>query len=167
MPRPSSLSELLTRLDSEFDALLGEVDRIDVAGLLAPGACGEWSVKDLLAHLDAWHDLFLTWEDAGRAGRAVSIPAPGFTWKQTPALNDVLWRRHRDDSLGEVLARLRASHARVRDVVAAYDEPDLFAKRRYPWTGSTSVGSYAVSATTSHYDWARKLIRRVRVDHER
>lgn len=167
MPRPTTLSELLTRIDTEFDALLAEVGRIDSAGLVAPGACGEWSVKDLLSHLDAWHDLLLTWEDAGRAGRTVSIPAPGFTWKQTPALNEALWRRHRDDSLDDVLARLRASHARVRDIVAAYDEQDLFAKRRYPWTGSTSVASYAVSATTSHYDWASKLIRRVRVDRDR
>lgn len=167
MPRPTSRSELLARIDSEFEALLAEVDRLHGADLLAPGACGEWSVKDLLAHLDAWHDLFLTWEDAGRAGRTVSIPAPGFTWKQTPALNDVLWRRHRDDSLGEVLARLRATHARVRDVVSAYDEQDLFTKGRFAWTGSTSVGSYAVSASTSHYDWARKLVRRFRADGER
>ena len=39
---------------------------------------------------------------------------------------------------------------------------ELFEKRRYRWTGSTSVGSYAVSATTSHYDWAMKHLRKSR-----
>lgn len=41
-----------------------------------------------------------------------------------------------------------------------YSEDDLFTKRRFAWTGSTSVGSYVISATTSHYDWTRTLIRR-------
>lgn len=45
-------------------------------------------------------------------------------------------------------------------MVAGYNDEDLFTKRRFPWTGSTSVGSFAVSATTSHYDWAAKLIRK-------
>jgi hypothetical protein len=48
---------------------------------------------------------------------------------------------------------------------AAYSEEDLVSKRRFAWTGSTSVGSYAVSATTSHYDWARTLIRRFARTH--
>ena len=87
------------------------------------------------------------------------MPAPGLTWSQTPALNEPLWRATRDDSWDEVTARLAASHARVRDVVASYDDEDLFTKKRYRWTGSTSVGSYAVSATTSHYDWARRQVR--------
>ncbi|MGO3678157.1 MAG: ClbS/DfsB family four-helix bundle protein, partial [Microbacteriaceae bacterium] len=29
----------------------------------------------------------------------------------------------------------------------------------FPWTGTTSLGSYCVSATSSHYDWAIKKIR--------
>jgi hypothetical protein len=49
--------------------------------------------------------------------------------------------------------------------VSAYSEEDLFSKRRFAWTASTSVGSYAVSATTSHYDWARTLIRRFARTH--
>jgi hypothetical protein len=47
----------------------------------------------------------------------------------------------------------------VRDLVATYDDAALFTKKHVGWTGSTSVGSYAVSATTSHDDWARRQIR--------
>jgi hypothetical protein len=47
----------------------------------------------------------------------------------------------------------------VRSEIAAYGDEQLFTKKYYAWTGSTSVGSYAVSATTSHYAWAHKLIR--------
>ena len=68
--------------------------------------------------------------------------------------------RHRDDRWDEVEASLRDSHAQVRVAIASYAAGDLFEKKRYRWTGSTSVGSYAVSATTSHYDWAMKHLRK-------
>jgi hypothetical protein len=158
--RPTTRTELLARIDSDFASLMLEVDRVPPDLRCDEGACGAWSVKDLLAHLDGWHELVLSWERAGRAGEPVAIPAPGLTWAQLPVLNDQIWQRTRADAWDEVRARLDASHAAIRAVVSDYSEDDLFTKRRFPWTGSTSVGSYAVSATTSHYDWARTLIRR-------
>ncbi len=160
MGRPTTRDELLARIDSDYDALLIQVSAVDPSDRERPGACQQSSVKDLLAHLDAWHELFLTWERIGRAGDRPEMPAVGFTWKQTPELNEQIWQRTHDDSWKDVRARLEVSHDRVRDVVATYSDESLFAKRRFAWTGSTSVGSYAVSATTSHYDWARNQIRR-------
>jgi hypothetical protein len=158
--RPATRSELLDRMDTEFDALLARVDQLDAAVRDAPGACDAWSIKDLMAHLDAWHELVLTWEQQGRAGGKPQMPAPGLSWAQLPELNDEIWQRTRHDPWPDVRERLVASHDRVRAMVAGYTDEDLFTKRRFPWTGSTSVGSYAVSATTSHYDWAAKLIRK-------
>lgn len=159
MSRPTTRAELLERISSDYQALRSVVETVPVNSRETPGACEQWSVKDLLAHLDAWHELFLTWEDSGRRGEAPEMPAPGMTWKQTPELNEAIWQRTRHDSWSDVTSRLDDSHARVLDVVDAYSDDDLFTKKRYPWTGSTSVGSYAVSATTSHYDWARKQVR--------
>jgi hypothetical protein len=162
MPRPTTRAQLLDRIDVEFDRLMAEVDRLPPKDRLTPGACGEWSVKDILAHLDAWHELLLEWEHAGSAGRAPAMPAPGFRWKDMPELNDAIWKRTRAAPLAEVTSRLRASHQRVRAIVEAYDDEGLFARGRQRWTGSTSVGSYAVSATSSHYAWAADLVRRFR-----
>ena len=97
-----------------------------------------------------------------RGGGRPELPAEGYSWKETPALNASIWERTRADPWDQIVDRLVVSHDQVRNAVAAYSEADLFAKRRYPWTGSTSVGSYSVSATTSHYDWATKLMRRFR-----
>ena len=52
-----------------------------------PGACEPWSVKDILAHLDAWHGMWLRWEHFGVRGEPTPMPAEGFTWAQTPDLN--------------------------------------------------------------------------------
>jgi hypothetical protein len=159
MPRPINRDELLAAMTREYERLLAEIDPIKHEDRLIPGACESWSIKDVLAHLDAWHEMFLLWEQAGVAGQTIEMPAPGYTWKDTPALNAAIYERTRDDGYEDVVVRLANSHRRVQAVVAAYADDDLSTKRRYKWTGSTSVLSYAVSATSSHYDWARKLIR--------
>ncbi len=150
-------------MEQNFQAMWQEVESIPADFRLAAGACEEWSVKDILAHLDAWHDMFLLWEREGSAGRKPDMPAPGFTWKDTPALNEAIWERTRYDGYDDVCNRLRSTYDEVRSIVESYDNEDLFTKRRYKWTGSTSVGSYAVSATSSHYDWARQLIRKYKM----
>ena len=159
MSRPTTRDDLVDRIDRDFEALWTSIHPISAGDRERAGACEAWSVKDLLAHLDAWHDLFLEWEAVGRDGGKAQMPAPGYSWKQTPELNEQIWRRTRDDAWDDVASRVATSHARVREVVAGYSDDDLFTKRRFAWTGSTSVGSYAISATTSHYDWARKQIR--------
>ena len=159
MGRPTTKDELLCAAHDEFAHLWAAVAAVPEPDRERPGACEAWSVKDLLAHLDAWHEMFLVWEAAGSAGDKPDMPAPGFTWKDTPALNEAIYRRTRDDSYGDVVARLGKSYQRVRRILGGYDPEDLATKQRFEWTGTTSVLSYAVSATSSHYEWARKLIR--------
>jgi hypothetical protein len=40
-----------------------------------------------------------------------------------------------------------------------YCKEELFTKKKYQWTGTTSLGAYLVSATSSHYDWGLKTIK--------
>ena len=162
MPRPATKRELLERMDGELAALMNEVEALTPEQFCRPGACAHWSVKDIIAHLDAWHELFLRWEEAGARGERPAMPAPGYTWQQTPALNAVIWERTKDDDGEDVKRQFAASYERIREVLSGYGTDDLFEKRRYAWTGSTSLGNYAVSATSSHYEWARKLITKYR-----
>lgn len=160
MGRPTSKDELLAAATHEFEKLWTAVNDVNEDDRMRPGACDGWSVKDLLAHLDAWHEMFLGWEAVGSTGGKPEIPAKGYKWAETPALNDAIYRRCSDHTWADVEARLRRSHSKVIDVIAFYSPDDLFAKKRYGWTGSTSVASYATSASSSHYAWASKLIRR-------
>jgi hypothetical protein len=160
MGRPSSKQELLAAAETEFERLWAAVDLVDRGDREQPGACETWSVKDLLAHLDEWHDMVLGWEAIGSDGGTPEMPAPGLRWAQTPALNQTIFERTQHDSWDDVANRFRRSYGRVQAVIESYSEEDLFTKKRFGWTGSTSVGSYFVSASSSHYAWASKLIRK-------
>ncbi len=79
---------------------------------------------------------------------------------ETPALNEAIYPRTINDAWGDVVARLRSTHAELRAVIEGYSDDDLFNKQRFAWTRSTSVGAYLVSASSSHYAWASELIRK-------
>ncbi|MDH4116611.1 MAG: ClbS/DfsB family four-helix bundle protein [Acidimicrobiia bacterium] len=142
-----------------MDNLVEALEAIPTSHRTVPGACDEWSVKDLLAHLDGWHRMLLRRHTAGRGGGRSELPAPGYTWAQTPDLNHALWEQHRHDGWDEISARFGSSAADVRSAIESYSDEELFAKKQFAWTGSTSVWSYAVSATSSHHAWASKLVR--------
>jgi hypothetical protein len=75
MGRPHTKGELLSAAREEFDRL--------------------WTVvaKDVLAHLDGWHELFLEREAAGSRGEKPPVPASGFDWAETPAFNEAIYQR--------------------------------------------------------------------------
>ncbi len=160
MARPTTKAELITAADTEFQRLWAAVDGVPIADRERAGACESWSVKDLLSHLHAWHEMTLQWEQVGSAGDHPAIPAEGYTFAETPALNEAIYQRTKDDAWDEVVARLQRTHAELLAVIDRYTDEDLFTKRRFAWTRSTSVGSYMTSATSSHYSWAAKLIRK-------
>jgi hypothetical protein len=125
--------------------------------------CGsqDKNARDLLMHLHAWHEMFLKWYDDCTAGKDAGFLPEGFNWKTTPELNQVLWQSYQSVSLAEAEKLVRASHAKIMKIVDQHTDQELFTKSYYPWTGSTSLGAYIVSATSSHYDWAAKLLKKM------
>lgn len=160
MPRPQTKQEIIAESRREFDALLETVQSVPPERRAQPGPTPEWSVKDLLAHLHAWHLMFLGWYQAGLRGEKPAVPAEGYNWKQLDALNAMLWQQSRDTDYETVLAQFKDSFAQVMAAVEERSEQDLFAPKVYPWTGSTTLAGYITPNTSSHYRWARELIRK-------
>lgn len=72
----------------------------------------------------------------------------------------MIYEKHRDRPLAEVLEQSRASHQEILGVVQELSDEELFTAGRYAWTKKNTMGTYFVSATSSHYLWARKEIRK-------
>lgn len=165
MARPTTKAELVAAADREFERLLDRLDGLPAA--LRDDATVTTGIddrsqnpRDVLAHLHAWHRMMLDWYEVGMAGGTPAMPADGYTWRETPALNEAIWVRSRDTSYDDALAQVRDSHALVRALVDDHTDDELFTKRHYAWTGSTSLGAYLVSALSSHYVWAQTTLRR-------
>jgi len=160
MPRPKTKTDLIKASQSNFNQLMALVEPLEKNIAALAGTCEHWSIKDLLAHLFAWHALFFTWYQEGMSGKKPQMPAPGYTWKSTPDLNAHIYSQHKDTPYEEIINNLYESHNKIMGIIGDHNDEELFTKKYYKWTGSTSLGAYLVSSTSSHYDWAIKLIKK-------
>ena len=164
MPRPKSKDELLELSQSNFKKLNDYVDNFskDEQQTEFPPGTMNRNIRDVLAHLHHWHLMMLDWYKVGMKGEKPDMPAKGYTWKTTPALNRWIWEKYSDTNLKDTRKMLNDSYEQLQAVIQAHNNDELFEKKRYKWTGTTSLGSYLVSATSSHYDWAYKLIKKAK-----
>ena len=86
------------------------------------------------------------------------LPEP-YNWKTYGEMNVAFWKKHQKTSLEEVTRLLEQSHREVLELIEVFSNDELFTKGVYKWTGGTSLGSYFVSNTSSHYDWALKKLK--------
>ena len=164
MPRPKSKPELLQLGQENFDKLNHFINNLDEEGQnkeFPPGTMNR-NIRDVLAHLHHWHLMMMDWYKVGMTGEKPEMPAKGYTWKTTPDLNRWIWEKYGDTDLAAVKKMLDQSFVDLRKIIESHSDEELFTKKKYKWTGSTSLGSYLVSATSSHYDWALKLIKKAR-----
>ena len=94
---------------------------------------GGWSVKDVLAHVAEWQMMNLNWYAAGLRGEKPAMPAPGFTLRELPRLNAMIYRKHHRRPLQAVLRDYRSYHERVVALIEAIPDTDLVTLGRYSW----------------------------------
>lgn len=118
------------------------------------------NVRDVLIHLYEWHQLMLKFIENNANGKS-NIPflPPEYSWKTYGVMNVMFWNRHQNTSLERAKAMLAESHEKVLALADKYSNEELFTKKYFSWTGTTDLGSYFVSTTSSHYDWAIKKIK--------
>lgn len=122
---------------------------------------GGWSVKDILGHLVEWQQMNLDWYAAGKRGEKPAMPAPGYTLRELPRLNQMIYRKHHGRPLRSVLEDYHSYHARILALIETLSEMDLVTLGRFSWTGpSWTLSDYLRASTAAHYLWARMRIRR-------
>ena len=86
------------------------------------------------------------------------LPEP-YNWKTYGDMNVEFWEKHQNTSLESIKEKLRKSHEEVIALAKSFKDEDLFTKGKYKWAGGTVLGSYFISTTSSHYDWAIKKLK--------
>ncbi len=117
------------------------------------------NLRDVLVHLYEWHRLLLDWVEANqKGGNRPFLPAP-YNWKTYGDMNRAFWEKHQDTTLEAAKGMLERSHREVMALAERLTERELFEKDVFPWVGGSVLGSYFVSNTASHYDWAIKKLK--------
>ena len=162
MPRPTNKTQLLIAMQKERDAL----EKL-IAGLtfeqreMTSIRIENWAFKDVLAHVTAWEQMVLGWYRAGLRGETPHLPAPGFNWRQIPALNEQIYQTHRTRPFPDIYQQFQNSYEEIKAVIEDVDETEMFTPEQYDWTNKNNMATYFISATSSHYVWAKKEIRKL------
>ncbi len=118
------------------------------------------NVKDVLIHLYEWHQLLINWITKNKAGDSAPFLPKPYTFKNIAEMNVKFWEKHKDTPYEQSVTMLKKSHNEVMEIIETFSNEELFTNKYFTWTGTTSVGSYCVSATSSHYDWAIKKLKK-------
>ena len=162
MARPATKQDLEFLAKENYQKLLSLIETLPERQReeAFPEGTMNRNIRDVIGHLYHWNLLFLSWYEVAMRGEKPKIPKEGYTFSDTPKLNREIWAECQKISLAEVLSKFEVTHNKVFQIIEKHTDEELFTKKKYHWTGSTSLGSYLVSATSSHYDWALKLIRK-------
>ena len=163
MARPTSKKDLLEVSEENFTKLFSLVDTFDEDAQVAEYIFDnnrDKNIRDILTHLHHWHLMVLEWYEVGMRGEKPDIPAKGYNWRTTPALNREIWKMYQETTFQESIVLLIGSHKEVTNIIKSHSNEELFEKKQYKWTGNNAMGAYFASSTSSHYDWAMKHLKR-------
>ena len=160
MPKPTTKQGLIETAQTERNALESLLATLTAEQLTQPNTVGDWSAKDVLAHLIEWEQMVIRWYQTGAKGKVPAVPSEEFNWAQLPQLNHAIYLKYRDVNLLEIQKQFKASYKKILKTIESIPEQELFTKGQYTWTRNNLLAAYFVSATSSHYRWARTEIRK-------
>ena len=163
MARPKSKDELLEAANLEFSNLWKLIDSMtkEEQTSIFLFEDRDKNLRDVLAHLYEWRIMLENWHRIGTIeGGIPQVPGEGYTWKTLPDLNMKIWEKYQDTPLSEAKKLLKESHLRIIDLIKSLTNEELFDKKVYKWTKTTTLGSYFVSGTSSHYTWGMNKIKK-------
>ena len=171
MVRPQTKENLMIAAKENFEKLNTLISKMSDKELTTPfdfskdekkkGA--HWkrdkNLRDVLIHLYEWHQLILNWVESNQKGEEKPfIPQP-YNWRTYGDMNVEFWKKHQNISLEDATRNLEKSHKDVLELAEKFTNEELFSRKIYKWVGGSTLGSYFVSTTSSHYDWAIKKLK--------
>jgi hypothetical protein len=144
-------AELVALVEAEQRHMAALLARLKPVHLNTPGITGQWSGKNLLAHITFWHRRLLHVALRERRGlRADRLMWPGEDWHAAlERINEQTYSLSLKQPLDVVLSHFRQTSREVSDLVRGLNDTDLARMRRLLTTGE-SLASLILNLAYDH-----------------
>ena len=151
---------LMNMIQSEYALFESLISPLSEAQLCAVPFEGEWSIKDIMAHIAVWEQLCTRWlVDCVRG----ITPHP--SERVDIQSNDRIYRENRDRPLSEVQELFHQAHQQFLHQVdllfQTLPEEDINASHRFAWTeswpGSSLIAVIADNSYEHYYDHTQQI----------
>ena len=122
-------SQLLKRLNQSWEDFQASYAGLSHSELLAPGVAGDWSVRDIIAHVTWWEEEALTHLPLILAGGRP--PRYSVTYGGIDSFNAQMTELKRHLSLSEVLRQQEDTHRRLIDFIGGVPEDQFIRETRF------------------------------------
>ncbi len=143
-----SKEELLEQMAQARIPLDAAIARIPRERFLEAGQWGGWTLKDLVAHVAAY--------ERWTAEQLISPPTleqqsaiEGQASEGTDALNEMIYRDHKEDALDDVLAESRAAYELLRQTIEGLDDEAF--REPLQWAGGQAAAELVSENSHEHY----------------
>lgn len=153
---------LLNTIQAEYAQLESLLAPLNEAQLCAMPLDGEWSIKDIMAHVAVWEQICARWLEEFLRG---VTPQP--SERLEDGVNNRIYRENRDRSLAEVRELFHDAHQQLLqqvDLLAqTLSEEDLNGSHRFAWTehwpGYSLIAVIADNSYEHYQDHAQHIRR--------
>ena len=171
MVRPQTKENLMIAAKENFEKLNTLISKMSDKELTTPFDFSKdekkkeahWkrdkNLRGVLIHLYEWHQLILNWVESNQKGEEKPFLPEPYNWRTYGDMNVEFWKKHQNISLEDATRNLEKSHKDVLELAEKFTNEELFSRKIYKWVGGSTLGSYFVSTTSSHYDWAIKKLK--------
>jgi hypothetical protein len=126
-------AQVLARIEGEQAAWRALVEEVGRDRMTERGPMGEWSFKDLAAHLLGWRQRTVARFEAAAAGREEPKPRWPEELRDDDEINDWIQEQSGEQSLDDVLRDVDESYDRLASAVAALPERTITDPKAFPW----------------------------------
>ncbi len=160
---PTDPDILHARIHDEWEAFAAVVATLDEPNIVRRDV-GEWSVKDILAHIAAWEKFLIANQFLGiPALEALCVPPDVMERASEDEVNAILFERNRDRTLVDVQTEWYETHRWLMSELAKLDEERLKQETRCFGAQPRPLAQWIVFNTYEHYSDHRRMIEKRRV----
>jgi len=162
MERPENKEQILTMLNDVFSRWEELLAGLSDEQITDPRLPGNWSVKDVIAHLWAWQQRTLARTEAALRETEPQYPRWSDTLPPDPdddvdQANDWIYRTNRDRPWPSVHGDWRAQFSRILELSDQLSQNDLFDPARYPWMGGYPLAASSFGSCEHHQEHIENL----------
>ncbi len=152
---------LMNTIQTEYTQFESLIAPLTEAQLCQTAYEGEWSIKDILAHIAVWEQLCAKW-----LAECVGGETPNPSERNDMQSNDRIYQANRGRTLAEVRELFKNAHqqflSQVDVLFQTLTEEDINASHRFAWTkywpGYSIMAVISDNSYEHHYDHTQQIL---------
>ncbi len=142
-------AELVEAIEKEWETLQAAIEGLSDEQMTRLAVTGQWTVKDLLAHIAMWESKTVT--AMFKAEKGVTPSDLVESGPPVDALNAQFYREQKDRPLERVLEDSHAVHLALLNRVEAMPEKMLTDPKQFKWMKGEPLSAMVAGDSFEHY----------------